>query len=304
MEIKGRQHWMDAFRGIAVLLVIVQHAVTVPAKDGYPAYEGLGVVNDALAPYRVPLLLTLSGLLLDRSLTKGIRVYANGKIRRIAWPLLVWSLVVAAVSPDIWQTPSEWIGARHLWFLVALLFCYVVSVLALRFPVGLLLVIVVLSSYVIPVIVDFKWSFILWYSAFFMLGAWLSPKISKWQDAPTWIVCSLGFVAIGGAILSGSGIPLMAPLRFLIGVAGIVVLLWLGPKLPRMRWAEWVGERSIVFYVVHVPAMLVVLNFIGPGSLSGNALTLLLLIVGAVAGLIFTREIFSWLFVFPQRISK
>ena len=89
-----------------------------------------------------------------------------------------------------------------------------------------------------------------------------------------------------------------------IGVAGIVVLLWLGPKLPRMRWAEWVGERSIVFYVVHVPAMLVVLNFIGPGSLSGNALTLLLLIVGAVAGLIFTREIFSWLFVFPQRISK
>lgn len=65
-----RRHWMDALRGGAVLLVVFWHAFAMPYDN---APTAIAWVMNFLAVYRVPLLLLLSGLLLDRSLR-----YADG----------------------------------------------------------------------------------------------------------------------------------------------------------------------------------------------------------------------------------
>lgn len=291
---------MDALRGIAVLLVIIQHSVTVPAYDGFPSSSELGQINDALAPYRIPLLLALSGMLLHRSLAKGLWTYSEGKLRRIAWPMLLWGPVTVLLTPSLSTVIGAFLGPRHLWFLVVLLFCYAIGVLALRIN-AIWLCIALIGMYSIPVVESQSWSNYLWFSAYFMFGAWLGPRLQRWQEAPGWVSAILGIVAALWSGLSLAGVALIAPAEFVVSLAGIATLIWVGSRLPRMRLAEWVGQRSIVFYVAHVPAMLVILWFMDTETtLSPLLISAIMIVVGAVGPLLLTPKFFTWLFVFPK----
>ncbi len=84
----------------------------------------------------------LSGLLLSGSLIKGPRVYTAGKLRAIAWPFLVWTLIAYAyeITDHLLgegalelPTPIEAIVTPigHLWFLQIIFLCYMIA-LALR----------------------------------------------------------------------------------------------------------------------------------------------------------------------------
>ena len=72
----ARMQWMDLLRGLAVLLVVVLHA----ASHGGAEVEGWTLVNRHLTPFRMPLLMFLSGMLLHRSLAKPLPVYLWGKV--------------------------------------------------------------------------------------------------------------------------------------------------------------------------------------------------------------------------------
>lgn len=90
---------MDRLRGIAVLLVIAWHAFSIPTFFGVAMPSAVQILNDALSTYRIPALLVLSGLLLGRSLAKPLPTYYLGKVRHIAWPFLVWSLIYLLANP-------------------------------------------------------------------------------------------------------------------------------------------------------------------------------------------------------------
>lgn len=71
---------MDAFRGAAILLVILQHSTGIPRTRGVSLKIGIiESLTGVLAPYRMPLLLLLSGLLLGPSLNKPLGTYFSGK---------------------------------------------------------------------------------------------------------------------------------------------------------------------------------------------------------------------------------
>lgn len=55
-------------------------------------------VNELFESYRMPTLAFLSGMLLERSLSKDPARDVKGKAARVAWPYVVWSLIVVAVS--------------------------------------------------------------------------------------------------------------------------------------------------------------------------------------------------------------
>lgn len=125
---------MDTTRGAAVVAVVLMHAeLEVVARTGVDL-PIVGAVNDALVDVRMPLLVLLSGLLLPRSLAKGMRSHLRGKAVHILWPYAVWGLLdcTHAVAdawlggrPLPWQLYIELLHDPHtyLWFL-GYLFAY------------------------------------------------------------------------------------------------------------------------------------------------------------------------------------
>ena len=248
---------MDALRGAAVLLVVVWHVSSIP-YDTIP--PGISWVNDFLSVFRIPMLMFLSGLLLDRSLTKRTREYVGGKLRRIAWPLLVWSGVLLLVGwpgadpLNVWF----WLGdGASLWYLGTLLACYAIGLLV-RFihPIVILAVMLVLEQFLEsgqPYL-----SSLLWFGLYFFAGAAVSRWLDRWL-AFRWFLPAL---ALGGSIAwaaysatTNGYAPVSHWRPFLLSVVGVVGVIWFAARMPRVMWLEWVGERSIVFYVVHVPVI-------------------------------------------------
>lgn len=94
--VASRHVELDAIRGTAVMLVVLYHAIIALDLIGTKAPMWLVLFNDAVSPFRIPTLVLLSGLLLPRSLRKPAGEYVRGKIRGLAWPYLVWTVIVAA----------------------------------------------------------------------------------------------------------------------------------------------------------------------------------------------------------------
>lgn len=260
----GRQHWMDALRGTAVLLIVLWHSFSMPYGDP-PA--GVAWVMDFLSVYRVPMLLLLSGLLLDQSVAKPIGTYVTGKLRRIAWPLLVWSVVLVLIG---WPganpaAPLFWLGdAAHLWYLGVLLACYAVGLLTRWVPPVLILAAGFVAMQVVSTRIEFV-NNVLWFGLFFYAGATLSRFLTRWLRTPWFIPTAFlgASMAWAGYSATANGYTPIAHWRpLLFSFVGIVGVIWFAARAPRVRWLEWVGQRSIVFYVAHLPVIWLVMRLL------------------------------------------
>jgi uncharacterized membrane protein YcfT len=128
---------MDTLRGAAVVGVVALHAeLVVAGLAGAPPL--VHAVNELLGPVRMPLLVLLSGLLVPRSLAKGVATHLRGKVVHILWPYLVWGMLdvthvlldaLALGRPLPWRLLGQLFHDPHtyLWFL-AYLFVYHVAV--------------------------------------------------------------------------------------------------------------------------------------------------------------------------------
>lgn len=240
-------------RGASVLLVLLWHAFSIPYEHMPP---GIAWVMNVLSVYRIPLLLLLSGLLLAHSVRKPLGEYVTGKLRRIAWPLVVWSAVLLLVAwPDANPTsPWFWLGdGAHLWFLGVLLACYAVCLLTRWVPP----VAILAAWFVAMMLFDTRIAYVnntLWFGLFFFAGASLH-QILTWWVRMHWVAPMLFLIA--SMAWGGYAATVYAPLAhwrpFLFSILGILAVVWFAYRAPRVRWLEWVGVRSIVFYVAHVP---------------------------------------------------
>lgn len=122
---------MDTLRGGAVVAVVVMHAELAVVGETGRELPLLHAVNEVLGPIRMPMLVLLSGLLVQRSLAKGWGGHLRGKVVHILWPYAVWALLdVAHVQLDalyygtplrlelLWQLAYD--PHTYLWFLAYL----------------------------------------------------------------------------------------------------------------------------------------------------------------------------------------
>lgn len=268
-----RHEWMDLLRGLSILLVVLFH-VSVTATEHFDIPAWSEWVNGAAAPLRMPTMMFLSGLLVSRSLAKGPRSYINGKIRMIAWPYLVWSVIMTVLmvgaagltgSGRTWAIILEaaYDPIGHLWFLY-FIFCYYLIGLAARSVNGWIpiLLMVVLSAagsatQMAPVL---EFGFL---GAFFFGGVLLSSNKQATNPAawPSWVkllggvalVAALGF---GLAVENARFVTVMIPVVAL-GILGAILVAntvaasaWLAP-------IRYVGRESLPYYLIHYPAAMV-----------------------------------------------
>lgn len=251
---------MDGLRGAAVLLVVLWHVPSLPAAYNDIPPTWLIDINAGLAPYRIPMLLVLSGLLLPRSLSKGLPRYYWGKVRGIVWPLVLWTFITTWVMRDMetMRTVDAWLGGlHHLWYLAVLMLAYLVGPVSRYVPAWVLpLPMIAASSFVD----DLTWAQFLWHGAFFFVGAAVAENGAQWWVKRRWpvpVACAALAVVWGAWVTlsestTGREYTLVDFVASLIGVAALV---WLASRAPRMRWLEYVGQRSIVVYLVHFPVI-------------------------------------------------
>jgi len=303
--------WMDLLRGGAVLLVVLWHALSVPEQfDGLETTRRIEQLNAAVSPFRIPTLLVLSGLLLERSLSKGRGRYLSGKLRHIAWPYALW-LVMIFVSMG-WLArlaePGVWLSGGILWYLAVLMFCYVVAMLRPRWlPWGVCILALLAPLWILET-ESGTLNRYLWFGAFFFLGATVRPHLAALQHRmPGWGAALLAVVALGGGAAAVLGaVVYQTPTYFLVSVAGILFVLWGAPRIPSSpltRVLQWYGRNSIVVYVGHALAMYVTIRVLAAMDVHHSPVVYLWLAItgfGVPTLLVLVRRRIEWLFVLPQ----
>lgn len=306
-----RMTWMDAARGVAVLLVVILHGATIPMSTGAGS-ETWVEINRYIEPVRMPLLLFLSGMLLPRSLAKPLPQFLRGKLEGIAWPLLVWMILYGVlVFRNSVFDPGLWRSGDYLWFLFVVLGCYLIGTLARWVPALIIALVMVAIMTAIPDPpmhrLDMK---LLYYGAFFFFGAGLGRFVPRWSQAPVWIGA---LVTLGAAWLCFQAADSLDLRRGNAVAAGIslmclAAMLWWLPRLPSNRgtaWLEWFGRHSIVVYVAHFPLMILVHRTmdrvdVAPWVHIGFCTMVTLLLVTVLTMI---RPQTSWLYTWPRQLS-
>lgn len=258
-----RFEWMDALRGLAIVLVILRHALTVPGEFGIDAPLWFHDLQEFLVPFRMPSLLLLSGLLLDRSLSKDTGRYVSGKLRGLVWPYLIWAFVFLGLNDggDRWLDPAAWIATSYLWFLFFLIAYYAVAPALTRLPVGLVVTAVWGASLLLP---DGQLlERMLYFAGWFFLGQLASRH---WQRVlpllrPAPAVVFAGLAALFGWFGLDGPPELEYRAEFAPGaLMGILALAALFRALPTGSTAvlRRIGRTSLIWYAAHVPILLVV----------------------------------------------
>lgn len=255
-----RERWMDVLRGLAILLVLTLHATLVVEVYGIEPWAPLVEFNQILAPYRMPMLMLLSGLLLGKALRKGWRRYYQGKLDKVVYPLLVWTLIShMAIDPGHgWTEPWTYLGPYHLWFILFLAAYYGVAPVLEGFNTVVVVLACLAASALAPDGSKYGERFFV-LMAFFFLGHALAkrPGLLERLTTPWAAMAALPVVVAlsAYAVLWGEGV-VYGPFLFLPVGCGIVVLVTAVRAATRHGRGEalaFLGRNSLVFYASHYP---------------------------------------------------
>lgn len=266
-----RHTWMDTVRGGSILLIILLHAVALPViMVGIVPPQWVNDVNTFFVPFRMPSLMLLSGMLLERALRKPLGAYYLGKVRTLVWPYLIWvSIYWFAVDQEEWKSWEGWIATSWLWFIFYLFFYYAAAPLLRRVPPLLVFTACWLGSVFAP---NGGWTDLLFYAGFFFAGHAIWTSRSRLQRLDTARVAliagaiGLGFSIVHLAEAHGRVLPLPLYREWLVYVpftlSGILAIIYVARRLPDSSTAalRFLGRDSVVFYVVHYPLQLVILR--------------------------------------------
>lgn len=271
-----REQWMDTVKGVAITLVVFGHSIKILEDKDWPISTIWNHLNIVMAEWRMPVFMLVAGFFVTRSITKyGDRFWRMRPLNML-WLFVFWTAIYWATYPLIGavdRTMSAWemfmqvfnstmTFHSYLWFLLALCIYYAVQgLLGVTHKIWAVVLASVLFVLFAPGLVDdYSWGtnemFSNW--LFFLVGAWWSQDIRNWVarvSTKQGILWCLAFMAsilvwmptrdkflienIGGALPPLCAIP-----------AGLFLLSRFDGK-PGMRWARYVGTKSLAVYVVH-----------------------------------------------------
>jgi len=321
---KPRIEWMDAVRGLAIFLVVFDHALYFAIENADNVPRVMVLISESLNPIRMPAMVFLSGMLLSGSLSKGAATYLDGKVRRILYPYVVWSVIYITIwllaNPwtDTHHSPVEYLGIiydppGHLWFLHNLFLFYVLALVFRSVPRLLLVAVaLVVSAVVGPFSVDTQRFFFLF--AFFIFGNWTVVEADTWTRIRTSLP-ALGLSALltvalvpaafylGNTRYELTSVPLvLGALIIMTGLGQLLCRTWLSGPL------RFMGRNSLNLYVMHWIIISVVVTALGLVAAPTGVVTLLIGLAAGLGGsiigtLIIQRLNLHWLMALPPGIG-
>lgn len=272
-----RLTWIDTVKGIAILLVVIQHAAFMAEMKDWSGEE-LTTAAYALRTVRMPLFFVMSGFFFLRRVDRPWNWQLRNRTGPFLWLFALWTLVwVLAfyVIPWVRQPGYDLQDAARVlidpavgpWYIFALALYYVVAKLISPLPVWLQLVIgcaisLPVATGLIP-LNSWAWENIITYFITFLIGA-LGNRLLNWIAEKATV---LRLVVIGGLWAAGSGIVFLflsdvatggrMPVTHIpITLAGIAMGITAGSLVARhMPWLhlDWIGRNTLPIYLMHVP---------------------------------------------------
>ncbi len=266
-----RYDWVDYAKGMGIILVVYGHAVRgVFASPIHLSEHFFHISDTAVYAFHMPLFFFLSGLFAARSLAKGARSFAWSKLKTIAYPYVLWSLIQGGIQivlsgytnhPMSWRALTEigWAPIGQFWFLYVLLMCHALYALAARLSPRTLLwagLALWVTSYFVgnDILSMFLFNFLFYAGgALYADSVDLSPlRVRRWAA-----LALVAAFAAGEALLIGSNRPFKAPAALPVAVLGIAFVLILSMALGasgRLRWIRTLGTMSMTIYILHILA--------------------------------------------------
>lgn len=283
MGVRDRETWVDAAKGISILLVVMVHARSWMAVAGIEAGPVMNEFIRASNHMRMPLFFFAAGLFATKWIARPWRTLVNGKIATLVWVFLVWQVAMFAYKTFAGFTLPDQADAgivsqafrvivsplrpnAELWFLWALAIYFVVSKLIIR--MGALWAVLLAAG------VSVIWSgFVLnalgestvrlmgpgleklpMYFVFFVAAAAFSPQVLRQVRASrapiaavylvAWVVVFL-VLDVRQAVIGVPGVEFVTQCAGLVaGVAVSVLLAWVSPL-------RTLGQKTLPVYVTH-----------------------------------------------------
>ncbi|MEJ5866155.1 acyltransferase family protein [Pseudokineococcus sp. 5B2Z-1] len=266
-----RVQWLDGARGVAIVMIVIHHAVILLAPLGlvHPDYV---VARDLLATFPMPLFFLVSGVLSRSALTGSWGHLWRYRLAPLLWLYVVWtlvrfawfSLVPLATRPDetdlvrllvspVWPTSG-------LWYLHALAVVLVVTkLMAGRVPLAVQLVGATLLSAAFFGPLDsgsIGYEGVAHYLLFFLVGAHFGPRLVGAVQGSTRVAPVLAVVAFLGAVVVVrlfvlQWLPIVPVVLSALAVAAGVLVLRHAPRLTSALRLDVLGRLTLVVYVTH-----------------------------------------------------
>lgn len=290
----ARVGWVDTAKGMAIILVVVFHAVIFLDDIGLAGpWAALSAPLDTIM---LQLFFFTAGLFAQRAVSQPFRVLFRRRVARLLWLYALWSLIWAVAfefiplhraSVDSVGTPlTRWLRSfivpnDSMWFLYALAGYFIVAWCVRRLPAALQIG----AAAVLSAIVGSSW--VSWqslalektamYFVFFLVALHTGPQVRGlvvrvrwWQTAVAWVIHVGLFATLVRTV--GVGVP---GLRLLLGATGVAAGVCLSVALARCPWMSWLeslGQRTLEVYLAHfyvVLGLVAVLAALPPGVLGG-----------------------------------
>lgn len=265
-----RKDWVDRARGIGIVLVVFGHVLRGLGSAGLvPAQSGLWTLDYVFYTFHMPLFFLLSGLFVERSLSKGRETFWRSKLETVVYPYFLWSLIqgllLVALAGVTNNSSSPWLRLGSIlwqplapfWFLYSLFFCHLLFALLRGLDRRVLLAVAALAyvageiyrggAHDIAPLPDTTRGFL-----FYVLGVLAMER--NWPNLavrPSIPVLAAAVFAISVAVGLRWDIPYEA--LWPAAVAGIFLTLGLAQSaFPGARLFQELGRYSMVIFVTHI----------------------------------------------------
>lgn len=330
-HITKRASWVDHARGLGIVLVVFGHVNRGLVSSGLLRADGwVELLDDTLYAFHMPLFFALSGLFAMRAVGRPAKEFVGQKVRTIAYPYFVWSvvqsLVQVAVSEhvnhtmalsDLWRIVYE--PVMQFWFLWALFVAFMAAGVMHRLRMSPLAMLgFSLALYVLAQSVSLgPWGIV--YSTinhlpYFVFGALVAPPVLRERDDSTTRLLAVafgGFALVAAAAFYGwTDVALLKPPLGVVGVVASAAASILMARVRGMGFVADLGRRSLEIYLLHTLASAAVRVTLSRGLGVENAA--IHMVVGTATGVLLplalvvlvqklgVRYVFSW----PKRQAR
>jgi fucose 4-O-acetylase-like acetyltransferase len=274
-EANPRLEWVDAARGIGIVLVVLGHtigglenAAMVSSSGGWKS------LGRFIYAFHMPLFFFLSGLFAERSARASLPRFLDSKLRTVAWPYLVWSIVQTLMQIAVgslsnaranWRTLASilYLPTMQFWFLYALFWIQLLVAtlvrvgVSLRFVFGVSVLLYATSQW-IPVgswePLERVTQNLLYFAAGALVAGSVREALARIAPRTALFAGGLGWIGVVASVRLDLDVSAWArPLVAGIGLAGAILLgRALGPRIaPPIRY---LGRISLQIYVAHTIA--------------------------------------------------
>jgi uncharacterized membrane protein YcfT len=324
--------WVDAAKGMSILLVVAHHSVSFLQTSGM-APPAVVAANTALASMRMPLFFLASGLFVAGPLAASWRTLLHKRVAFFVYLFVVWTLLrfaffhipaVAAVDPYDTTNVVDLalalvVPGSGMWFIYALALFAVIGKLIRRVPVWVQLgASGVLSAFVGAGILQLDsevWERMARYLFFFMIGWHARHLIERVARSST----AVRVAAAAAGCVAGAAAAVVLDVRWVPGIAlalnvlavtfGVLFAAWIA-RYRVGRPLVVLGGNTLQVYLIHIfwiAAAMVGLHRLDVPPVAAYVLPAVMALVFTVLSLLTHRLLVraggSWLFTLPSRLA-